>query len=92
MNNLLTFAPAVAYSLPTSVNHWPGFAARETGGYPPLSGFFMPVIHEMPFMGGSCGRVKALPVLSRSANPHVSAHPFCSGRAEYINRFDRSHT
>jgi hypothetical protein len=43
-------------------------------------------------MGGSCGREKSLPVLARSANLHESAHPFCSGRAENINRLARSTT
>jgi hypothetical protein len=43
-------------------------------------------------MGGSCGREKSLPVLSRSVNLHESAHPFDSGRAENINRLDRSIT
>lgn len=51
--------------------------------------FYVRNIDRHPFMGGSCGRGKPLPVLTRSANPHESAHPFCSGRAENLNRFVR---
>ena len=81
------------YSLSASANHWSGLAARKLGGQAAFrAAFYLSVIHEIPFMGGSCGRVKALPVLARSANPHVSAHPFSRGRAEYINRLARSQT
>lgn len=88
----LTSACNRDYASSTSANHWAGLAAWKLGGHPPLSGFFTSVIHEMPFLGGSCGRAKALPVLARSANPHVSAHPFSSGGAENLNRLARSHT
>lgn len=89
MNNL-TSALSPDYSLLAGAHHRPGLTAWKQGGQPPPSGFFTSVIHEMPFLGGSCGRVKALPVLARSVNPHVSAHPFDSGGAENINRLARS--
>ena len=88
----LTFACGRDYAFSASANHWSGLRARELGGQPPPSGFFTSVIHDVPFMGGSCGRVKTLPVLARSLNPHVSAHPHESGRAENINRLARRNT
>jgi len=88
----LTFALDRDYSVRAGANHQSGFAARVLGGQPPLCGFFTSVKQDTQFMGGSCGREKSLPVLARSANLHESAHPFCSGRAENINRFARSLT
>lgn len=88
----LTFASRPHYSVRAGANHQTGLAARVLGGQPPLSGFFTSVIQDTQFMGGSCGREKSLPVLARSANPHVSAHPFSRGQAENINRLARSIT
>jgi hypothetical protein len=88
----LTSALSRDYAFPALAKQGTGLAARETGGQPPLSGFFTSVIQDTQFMGGSCGREKSLPVQSRSANPHVSAHPFSRGRAEDLNRFDWSLT
>ncbi len=91
----LTPSPFQVYSFRTSANSeardWrPG----ETGGHPPMSGFFTSVLHDRhPFMGGSCGEPKGSPVQSRYANPHESARPIGVGRAENLNRLtgdDRS--
>jgi hypothetical protein len=92
MINSLTFALQRDYAFHAPQKQGSRLASRKIGGQPPLSGFFTSVIHSSPFMGGSCGREKSLPVLSRYANLHESAHPIGVGRAENINRLDRSLT
>ncbi len=77
------------YSFDAGAHHRSGLRARMLGGQSPLSGFFMSVIPWPLFLGGLCGRVKALPVLARSLNLHSSAHPHESGEAEYFNRLAR---
>lgn len=88
----LTSAFHQDYSLFAGAHHRSSLKARMQGGQPPPSGFFTSVISRLPFLGGPCGREKSLPVLARSFNPHVSAHPFESGGADYLNRLARSIT
>lgn len=91
-NHYLTFASGEDYSVRAGANHQTGLASRVQGGQPPLSGFFMSVIQDTQFMGGSCGELKSSPVLARYANPHESAHPIGVGGAENTNRLARSNT
>jgi len=72
----------------TPANSGAEFCSSEDWRMSRLERFFYVRTIGHPVMGGSCGRERSLPVQSRSANPHESAHPFCSGEAENLNRID----
>lgn len=81
MNTLLTPAYSGVYSPSADVNPSAGFSSSVyVGGQPPLAVFLRP-LHGKPSYGravretfGSAG------ANYRSANPHVRAHPFSSGK------------